>query len=448
MKRLCLFVLCLFTLNMVIFSLENKNKIYEVKNVLVATYSGVIVPVAYEYINTSIDRLNDEEFDLLIIRLDTPGGLDSSMREIIKKMLSSKKPICVYIYPKGARAASAGVFITMASHIAAMSPSTNIGAAHPVMIGGGIEIEPSKKDDEKNKVKKSAIEEKVLNDAKAYIKSITRYKNRNVEWAVKAVTKSDSLAAYEALKMKVVEFVADDVDDLLKQINGFSLDGFGILKTEKITRIDYIEMTPRQKFLSTISDPNIAMILMSIGAIGIFIELYNPGLILPGVVGAVSLVIGLYALQTLSASFAGIVLILLGFLFFLLEIKIMSWGLLTLAGVISIFLGATMLFKSSPAIGGIGVNMKILLINLIGMLVIVFILAYIVLRVHMRKVTTGKEAMLGKRFVLKKPLKLEDKILIEGEWWDCLSMDGEIESGSMVEIVGFDGFKLKLKKVK
>ncbi|MCX7648270.1 MAG: hypothetical protein N2Z60_06640, partial [Elusimicrobiales bacterium] len=241
---------------------------YAVRKVLIATYSGVIIPVASEYINSAIDRLNSEDFDMMILRLDTPGGLDASMREIIKKMLDSKKPIVVYVYPKGARAASAGVFITVASHIAAMSPSTNIGAAHPVMIGGGgIDLD-NKKDKDKDKKQSSAMEEKVLNDAKAYIKSICQYKNRNVDWAVNAVTKSDSVTANEALKYKVIEFVAEDEKDLLKQIHNFNLDKFGVIKTDTVRETVYFERTKRQSFLSTITDPNIAMLLMSIGAIG------------------------------------------------------------------------------------------------------------------------------------------------------------------------------------
>jgi len=431
-----------FILNLNTFG--NNNNIYEIKKVLVITYSGVIAPVAVEYINNNIEKLNKESYDLLVLRLDTPGGLDTSMREIITNMLSSKKPISVYVYPKGARAASAGVFITMASHIAAMSPSTNIGAAHPVMIGGGIDIE--KKEKEKSKKGSSAMEEKVLNDAKAYIRSITQYKNRNVEWAGNAVTKSASLTAYEALKLKVIEFVAEDLDELLKKINGFKIDSFGVLKTDKIENIDYVDMTKRQKFLSTITDPNIAMILMSIGAIGIFIELYNPGLILPGVVGVISIVLGLYSLQTLSANFAGIILIFLGFLFFLLEIKIMSFGLLSIAGILSLVLGTTILFKSSPEVSGIGVSMKTLMANIIGIVIVVIILAYIVLKAHLKKVSTGREAMIGRKIMLKNPLKKDDKILIDGEWWDCIC-DEDIESGSFVEIYDIEGFKLKIRKV-
>jgi membrane-bound serine protease (ClpP class) len=381
----------------------------------------------------------------MILRLYTPGGLDASMRDIIKKMLSSKKPVIVYVFPDGARAASAGVFITMASNIAAMSPSTNIGAAHPVMLGGGIDLDPQK-DKNKDKKESSTMEDKVLNDAKAYIRSICQHKNRNVEWAVNAVTKSDSITAVEALKRNVIEFVAKDMNDLLIQLNGFKLDNFGVLKIDKNTNITYFDQTGRQKFLSTITDPNIAMLLMSIGAIGIFIELYSPGLIFPGVVGAVSLVVGLYSFQTLSANFAGIVLILLGFIFFIAEIKFMSYGLLTFAGASSIILGATMLFKGTPDISGIGVNMGFLTTNLIGIIIIVFILAYIVVKAHLRKVETGKEGMIGRKATATTELTPSGKVIIDGELWDAESLAGSIEKGSYVEVVSIDGFKVKVKK--
>lgn len=421
---------------------DSFKKFYYIKKVLVATYSGVIIPVALEYIESSINKLNNEDFDAMVLRLDTPGGLDSSMRDIVKKMLSSKKPIIVYVWPKGARAASAGVFITMASHIAAMSPSTNIGAARPVMIGGGIDLEQDKKKEKKT----ASMDEKVLNDAKAYIKSISKYKNRNFDWAIEAVTKSDSITADEALKYRVIEFVASDMNELFKKIHNFKLDDFGIIQSDNV-EFSYFDMTKRQLFLSKITDPNIAMFLMSIGAIGILIELYNPGLILPGVVGAMSLVIGLYAFQTLSVNFAGVLLILLGFVFLIAEIKVMSWGLLTFAAILSMFLGATMLFKGVEGVSGIGVDMKFLISNILGVVVVVLVLGYIVIRAYMKKVATGKESLIGSKGVAKTKLSPQGKVFVEGEIWDGESIEGEIEEKSSVEIVDIDGFKLKVKKL-
>ncbi len=426
--------------------LKNSNEIaakYHIRKVLVATYSGVIIPVAEEYITMAIDKLNSEDFDLLVIRLDTPGGLDSAMRGIVKKMLSSKKPIAVLVYPKGARAASAGVFITVASHIAAMSPSTNIGAAHPVILGGGIDLD-AKKSKDKNK---TAMEDKMLNDAKAYIKSICQYKNRNTDWAVNAVVKSDSITAQEAIKYHVVEFIAEDEKDLLKQLHNHRVDNFGVFITDRVESFSYFDQTKRQRFLSTITEPNIAMLLMSIGAIGIFIELYNPGLILPGVVGTMSLVIGLYAFQTLSANFAGIVLILLGFVFLIAEIKVMSYGLLTFAAVVSIFLGATMLFKSSPDISGVGLDMSFLTLNLIGLIVIVLGVGYYILKVQMRKVSTGVESLRGSKGKAFTDIDENNgKAIVDGEIWECVSESGFIKKDEEIVVVSVDGFKLKVRK--
>lgn len=426
---------------------KEKDSIYEVKRVLVATYSGVIIPVANEYLSSAIDKLNNEDFDILIIRLDTPGGLDSSMRDIVKKMLTSKKPVVVYIYPKGGRAASAGVFLTVASHIAAMSPSTNIGAAHPVMISGVLDFDKAKENKKSKNKNLSAIEDKVLNDARAYIKSICQYKNRNTEWAVNAVTKSDSITAQEALKYRVVEFIAENEKDLIRQIHNYRLENFGVIKTDTVRDFIYFDQTKRQKFLSTITDPNIAMLLMSIGAIGIFIELYNPGLILPGVVGAMSLVIGLYAFQTLSANFAGIALILLGFLFLIVEIKVMTYGLLTFAAVVSIFLGATMLFKSTPNVSGIGVDMGFLTINIIGVILIFLILGYIVVRSHFRKVATGYESLVGSKGKAVSDITSSGgKALVEGEIWECVAYEGDIKKDEEIEVVKIEGFKLFVRK--
>ena len=240
-------------------------KSYSVSKVLAAAYSGVITPAAAEFMGGAIDRANEEKYDLLVLELDTPGGLDGSMRDTIKRMLASKVPVAVFVYPQGARAASAGVFITMAAHLAAMAPGTNIGAAHPVMLGSMPSISGGK-----DGGKKDPMEDKVLNDASAYITSITQQKKRNVEWAIKAVTKSDSISAEEALKTGVVDLIASDLDDLLAKINGREVAGFGRLAVKSV-KTDLMLQTGRQKFLAVVTDPNIAMILMSLGAAGLFI---------------------------------------------------------------------------------------------------------------------------------------------------------------------------------
>lgn len=418
---------------------------YEVKRALVAPYSGVITPAASEFVGDAVDRLNAPGgADLLIIALDTPGGLDSSMREIIKKTLASKKPVAVYVSPQGARAASAGVFISMASPLVGMAPGTNIGAAHPVVLGGLPGL-PGK-DKEEGARKKDPMDEKMVNDASAYMKSIAQKTGRNVDWAVKAVTKSDSISAEEAVAAGVADFIAADVGEFLAKADGRKAGDFGVLKCAGAS-VEYFRQTRRQKFLATITDPNIAMILMSLGAAGLFIELYNPGLILPGVVGAVSLVMAFYSFQTLSANFAGVALILLGFVFFIAEIKVVSYGLLTLGGALSILLGGLMLFNQ-PSLGGLSVSMTMLLTTVIGLIAVVAAVAFVALRAQLRGVVTGIESLQGKKGLAKTDLKPAGKVLAEGELWDAESVSGDIPEGAAVEVAAVEGFKLRVRAVK
>ncbi|MDA8243410.1 MAG: nodulation protein NfeD [Elusimicrobia bacterium] len=423
---------------------EAPARIYEVRSVLVAPYSGVITPAAAEFFSGAIDKANaDGGADLVVLALDTPGGLDSSMREIIKRMLGSKKPVAVYISPQGARAASAGVFISMASPLVAMAPGTNIGAAHPVVIGG---LPTGIGGREKEGGKPDPMEAKMLNDASAYMKSITQKTGRNVDWAVKAVVKSDSIPAEEAVKKGVADFIAADINDFLVKADGFRAGEFGRLKTLN-PAVEYLRQTRRQRFLATITDPNIAMILMSLGAAGLFIELYNPGLILPGVVGAISMVLAFYSFQTMSANFAGIALILLGFVFFIAEIKVVSYGLLTLGGAVSILLGGLMLFDQ-PSLGGLSVSMSMLLSTIIGLVAVVAGVAWLAVRAQLRRVVTGIESLKDKRGLAKTALAPKGKVLVEGELWDAESVSGEIPAGSDVDVTSVDGFRIRVRAVK
>ncbi|OGR76077.1 MAG: hypothetical protein A2X32_10885 [Elusimicrobia bacterium GWC2_64_44] len=418
-------------------------KIYEVKTVLVAPYSGVITPAAAEFFAGAVDKVNAPGgADLLVFELDTPGGLDSSMREIIKKLLASKKPVAVYVSPAGARAASAGVFISMASPLVGMAPGTNIGAAHPVMIGGGLPGMPGGKEGKEEK-KKDPMEDKVLNDASAYMKSITQKSGRNVEWAVKAVTKSASIPAEEAVKAGVADFVAADLAEFFAKADGRAAGDFGSFKCAA-PAVEYFRQTRRQKFLATITDPNIAMILMSLGAAGLFIELYNPGLILPGVVGAVALVLAFYSFQTLSASFAGVALILLGFVFFIAEIKVVSYGLLTLAGAASVLLGGLMLF-SQPSLGGLAVSFPMLVTTVVGLIAVVAAVAFVALRAQLRRVVTGIESIAGQRGLAKTALNPKGTVLVAGELWEAESVSGEIAAGAGVVVDSVDGFRVKVR---
>ncbi|HCK69645.1 MAG TPA: serine protease, partial [Nitrospina sp.] len=306
--------------------------------VIVVKISGSINPAVAEYISHEISQANADQEALIVLHMDTPGGLDTSMRQIIKKIQGSQVPVASFVAPSGSRAASAGTFITIASHIAAMAPGTNIGAAHPVnMMGGGGESEQAK-----------TMEHKVVNDAAAYIRSLAQLRNRNEHWAELAVVKSVSISAEEAMRLNVIDLVAADVKALVLAVDGRKVQvasGFITLKTGNL-QIVYHEMNPRQKFLDIISSPNVAYILMMIGMVGLYFELSNPGLVLPGVIGAISLILALYAMQTLPINYAGLLLILFGVILFIAEISIMSYGLLSVSGVISIFLGSTMLIDS------------------------------------------------------------------------------------------------------
>ena len=413
----------------------------EQERILAAQFSGVISPVSAEFLIQSIDKANREDFGALIIQLDTPGGLDSSMREIIKSILASKKPVVLFVSPSGARAASAGVFIAMASHVAAMAPGTNIGAAHPVMLGGAPAGIGKSGDKEGGK---DPMEDKILNDASAYMKSITQQRGRNVEWAIKAVTKSDSISAEEALKMRVVDFIAKDMNELILKIDGAQIPGFGTLRT-KNAEVVYNSLSRRQKWLAAVTDPNIAMILMSLGAAGLFIELYNPGLILPGVVGAVSLVIAFYSFQTLSANYAGMLLMLLGMIFFIAEIKVISYGLLSVGGIISILLGALMLFKT-PGVMGLSVSLGVIAVNLLIIMAAVLGVGWIVLKAQRNKVVTGLESIIGRTGIAKTVLSPSGKVLVSGELWDAESADGSIPENAEITVEAVNGFKLKVRK--
>ncbi|MFL2916474.1 MAG: NfeD family protein, partial [Nitrospinia bacterium] len=316
---------------------------YSKDNVVVVKLSGAINPAVAEYVSYEISQANAEKDSLIVLHMDTPGGLDTSMREIIKKIQSSEVPVASFVAPTGSRAASAGTFITMASHIAAMAPGTNIGAAHPInMLGGGNDNEQAK-----------TMKKKVVNDAAAYIRSLAELRKRNAHWAELAVVNSVSISAEEAMKLNVIDLVAGDVKALVLAIDGREVQlasGSVRLKTKNL-KIIYHEMNPRQKLLDIISSPNVTYILMMLGLVGLFFELSNPGLVLPGVIGSISLILALYAMQTLPINYAGLLLILFGVILFIAEINVMSYGLLSISGVVSIFLGSTMLIDSDdPAL--------------------------------------------------------------------------------------------------
>lgn len=400
--------------------------------VIVATYEGVINPVSAEYLHDAIRFAEAKHAHLLIFQLDTPGGLDTSMRTMVKDMIASHVPVVVYVAPAGARAASAGVFLTLAAHVAAMAPGTNIGAAHPVAMGGG----------EMDKVMK----EKVENDAVAYIRSIAERRGRNAEWAEEAVRKSVSVSAHEALKLNLIDFVAENLESLLKQLDGYTvkMDGHTITLHTHPATIEPFPMSWRLEILKALSDPNIAYVLMTIGMIGLIAELYNPGAILPGVVGAISLILAFYSLQSLPVNYAGVLLLILGLVFLILEATVTSFGLLAIGGVISLILGSLMLIREEFPFYQL--SWAVILPVVLVAAGFTFLVATFGVKSFRRRAVTGKEGMVGLIGVAKTDVNPHGKVFVHGELWDAYS-DEPIHAGSSVQVVDIQGLTLHVKPV-
>src|SRR5436853_4259111 len=398
--------------------------------VYVATYEGVINPVAAEYINHVLTEAQEGTAAAVVIRLDTPGGLDTSMRLIIKDITSSPVPVIVYVAPSGGRAASAGVLILYAAHIAAMAPGTNVGAAHPVAMGGG----------EMDAVMKAKVE----NDAAAYIKSIAEKRGRNVQWAENAVRKSVSVTEKEALSLKVIDLIADDVPALLAAVDGREVvTGAGkvVLRT-KGARLKEIPMGWRLEVLKALSDPNIAFILMTLGTIGLLAELYNPGAILPGIVGAISLILAFYSLQTLPINYAGVLLIILGIVLFILEIKVMSYGLLSLGGIAAMTFGALLLVKTDAPFMKVSLSVIIPTVVTFGALLLA--ITWLAVKSQMRRPVTGPEGMVGSIAVAKTDLAPRGKVFLQGEIWDAVSEE-PLREGEEAEVKAVAGLTLTVR---
>ncbi len=400
--------------------------------VAVATYEGVINPVAAEYLHDTLSEAHTQGARALIIKLDTPGGLDTSMRLIIKDITASPIPVVIYVSPSGGRAASAGTFITLAGHVAAMAPGTSIGAAHPVAMGGG----------EMDKTMK----EKVENDSVAYIKSIAEQHGRNVAWAEDAVRKSVSVTEREALTLKIIDLVANDVPILLKQLDGRTVTlqtGAVVLHTADVAVREF-PMGLRLELLKALSDPNIAYLLMTIGTIGIMAELYNPGAILPGIVGAISLILAFYSLQSLPVNYAGVLLVILGIVFFILEATVTSYGLLAIGGVASMILGSLMLIKTDAEFlqPSWGMIIPVVAFAAIATMLIVGM----AVRAMRRQPMTGSEELVGSIGVAKTMLAPQGQLAIHGELWEAVS-ERPLQPGEQAEVTRVEGLTLYVKPV-
>ena len=402
--------------------------------VIVINADMAIHPPGADYINSAIEKAIEENAECLIIKLNTPGGLLKSTRVIVTQFLQSEIPIIVYVSPSGSQAASAGVFITMAAHIAAMAPGTNIGAAHPVTLQG---------------TQDSIMMEKATNDAAAFIRTISEKRKRNIEWGEDAVRKSLSITETEALELNVIDIIAKDINDLLEQIDGREVETSKGLKTLHTKNADLIilEMTFAQKLLSILSNPNIAYILLMIGIYGLFFELYNPGALFPGIIGGICLILAFYSMHTLPVNYAGLALIILSIILFLLEIKIVSHGALSIGGVISLFLGSMMLIDTESILEAMEISME--LIIFIVILTSAFFIFAITLgiKAQRKKPTTGIEGLIGEIGKTVTKLSPSGEITVHGEFWKAECLEGEIEEGADVEVVVVQNLKLKVKKV-
>ncbi|MDI3465043.1 MAG: serine protease [Nitrospira sp.] len=398
------------------------------EEIIVATYEGVINPVAAEYLHDALTFAQSSSAQALIFKLDTPGGLDTSMRLMIKDIIGSPVPVIVFVAPSGGRAASAGVFITMAAHVAAMAPGTNIGAAHPVSMGGEMD---------------NTMKEKVENDAVAYIKSIAEQHGRNVSWAEDAVRKSVSATEQEALKLKIIDMIAEDIPTLLKRLHGRKIalpNGSITFSSETVTLREF-PMGTRLELLKILSDPNIAYLLMSIGTIGIMAELYSPGAILPGIIGAISLILAFYSLQSLPVNYAGAFLVILGAVFLLLEISVISYGLLALGGLAAMILGGLFLIKSDAPF--LQVSLFFLLPTVMAIGALIGIIAWTAVKSTRGRPVTGAEGMIGSIGIARTDLNPRGQITVQGEIWEAVSQT-PIRQGEAAEVMSVEGLTVKV----
>ncbi len=396
--------------------------------------AGVINPVVAGYITDQLLEANRVGAEAFLLELDTPGGLDTAMRQIIQGELGSSIPVIVYVAPAGARAASAGALITLAADFAVMAPGTNLGAAHPVSIGIG------KNDDE-------TMTTKVVNDAVAYARSIAAQRGRNLEWAEQVVRMSISTPATEAVALKVVDLVAPDRETLLKELDGcrYLRDGKDHFLHSQEARIEEVAMPWRLRILNALSDPTVAYLLMMLGIIGIFFEISQPGVILPGVIGAMALLLALFAFQTLPVNYTGVLFILLSLVLFVLEIKITSYGMLTVGGIIAMALGSLMLIDSSAPYLQIS---RVVIVATVAVSSGLFAMVlFFVVRTQRSRFVSGAEGMVGERGIAVTAIESRGKVFVHGEYWDAVTIEPMAE-GEEIEVVSVaPGLRLVVKKV-
>ncbi|OAD19858.1 nodulation efficiency protein NfeD [Candidatus Thiomargarita nelsonii] len=410
---------------------------------------GAIGPATADYLTRGLEKAQEESVALIVLKMDTPGGLDVAMREIVQAIIASSIPVVTYVAPSGARAASAGTYILYASHVAAMAPGTNLGAATPVQIGGfGMTPEDESKEDDKKTSpdKGDTMTHKMVNDAEAYLRSLAQMHGRNEEWAAKAVRESASLSAQDALEKGVIDLIAVDIQSLLKRINLREVKVFGQKQRLSTLTLEVETYAPdwRNRLLSVITNPNVAYILMLLGIYGLFFEMYNPGSVLPGVIGGISLLLALFAFQVLPVNYAGIALILLGIAFMVGEAFVPSFGALGIGGLIAFVIGSIILIDtdtpdynytiSRPLIAGVSLVSVVFFLWVIRMLV----------KIRSRAVVSGREEMLGEE---GECLSNEDghlRVYVHSEAWNAIA-SSDIAPGQRVKVTGMDGLSLKVE---
>lgn len=396
------------------------------------TIQDSINPGSKDFLERAIERSAEDHAECLVILLDTPGGLMTTMRGMVQAIMNAPLPVVVYVSPGGAQAASAGVLITIAADIAAMAPGTNIGAAHPVTGTGG-DIPKTMND-------------KVMNDFLAFSRSVATERGRNAEWVATAIRESASITADEAFAANVIDLVANDLDDLIANIDGYQVERKGFSKTLHVKGLERRTVSPewRDQVLRIIADPSVAYLLLMVGLAGLYFELSHPGTVFPGVVGGISLVAAAYAFQKLPVNYAGFLFILLAVVFFILEIKVASYGMLSFAGVLSLVIGSLMLFRVP---GGVGRLSLTVLLPTIGVISAFFVtLATLAFRAQTRKPTTGKEGLLGAVGEVHKDLSPDGKVFVEGELWNACA-DEPIPQGTKVRVVNIEDLKLKVRRI-